>query len=573
MTDLLATDPGLTPRPMKAQAVYTGVTVTLLAMFACMLFVLVAPPRADFFVANRWISGVTRLLDYRKSLSLLQERWIVLIATIASSIAAGAYAAYDAWVQAPLIEPFDTPNPADGRIYYDEDARLKLRARFEREAGRRAGDGIWLAPHLNMPFRLETRNIMVVGASGHGKSNIVRAHADQMIRRGDLVGLHCNKGDVTQSFDLNDVILISPAHRNGWAWDIAADIDGPAAAAEFAKDVIPASDQPFWSDSARLILADTISAMNAERGTSWSPGDLLLALYGDPQKLRAQISQIDLNVSPLFGQGDDSDALDRTVKSIMSTLFSAATYALRPMAYAWANIPPEKRFSIKAWLRDDGLLSRILIVQTSPNFAEMSTTVCGGILRRICTAMSDPSMHIDPNRRVNLVLDEMYSLGRVEDLARSLSVGREKGLVCVAALQTQYQLNDLYGDEAELLMDMFQMKIYTGLVAGPSAELAEKTMGQRDIIWSVPNRHPGKDDVRKFLKREEKVPVVSAVQLTRDLGVFENDEGKEYVRAMIHYSGAVYRFDWPLTVWKKVGEGFVPAKWTQYVSKSGPPQT
>ena len=71
----------------------------------------------------------------------------------------------------------------------------------------------------------------------------------------------------------------------------------------------------------------------------------------------------------------------------------------------------------------------------------MSTAVCGGILRRVCKAVSDASVAIDANRRVSFVLDEMYSLGRVEGLGQALSVGREKGLVCVAAIQSMEQLN------------------------------------------------------------------------------------------------------------------------------------
>jgi NAD(P)-dependent dehydrogenase (short-subunit alcohol dehydrogenase family) len=98
---------------------------------------------------------------------------------------------------------------------------------------------------------MESRNILVVGASGHGKSNIVRAIATQTIDRGDRTVIHCNKGDVTRSFDLDDVVLISPAHRDGWAWDIGADLDGPAAAAEFS----PTSSHPPTSRSGRILHA------------------------------------------------------------------------------------------------------------------------------------------------------------------------------------------------------------------------------------------------------------------------------------------------------------------------------
>lgn len=562
---------GLELQRAKAPAVFTGLMALLLALVPCVIVLMTAPAITETLSASTWIHHGEEMFRHLSLWELPRAHWPYLVTAIVISLMAGAYAGYDAWEQAPLVEPFLTPNPTDPRIYYDENARLNLRSRFQIEAGRFASKGIWIAPFLNLPFRLETRNLLVVAASGHGKSNLMRSFAHQMIRRGDKVILHCNKGDVTQCFNLKDVILISPSHRDGWAWHVAADIDGPAAAAEFARDVIPASDQPFWSDSARLVLADTISAMAHELGTEWGPGELLLTLLSKPQDLRNRIASIDLSASPLLGNGDDDNGVDKTVQSIMSTLLSAAVYTLRPMAYAWTHLSPEKRFSVKAWLSDSNTQSKIVIVQTSPNFEEMSTAVCGGILRRVCKALSDASVAIDTTRRVSLVLDEMYSLGRVEGLTKALSVGREKGLVCFAAVQSQQQIDELYSKESGLLLDLFQIKIYGRLTAGPSADLAEKTIGSRDIIWSAPNKHPEEADLRLLLMKEAHRPVVTSTQLSRDFGVFEGADGNEYVRALVHYAGAVHQLDWPLTVWNKVNEGFVPAEWTRYIRPSAKP--
>lgn len=557
--------PGLKPQRMKPPAVFTGIMTSLLALPLCAATVVAVPRMSELMSTSGWLHHLQVTAAQIQSLALLHTRWPELLCAIGISAFAGWCAGRHAWDNLPLTEPFLTPDPADPRIYYDENARINLRTQFRNEGGRWAKKGIWLAPYLNLPFRLEIRNILVVAAPGHGKSNLIRSYAHQMIRRGDKVVLHCNKGDVTQSFDLNDVILISPAHRDGWAWDIAADIDGPAAAAEFARDVIPASEQPFFSDSARLVFADTVSALTLERGQTWEPADLLVALLGKPHELRDRISKIDLSASPLLGSGDEQEGVDKTVQSIISTLLSAAVNALRPMAYAWDNFPPEKRFSVKEWLKDDSALSKVVIVQTSPNFAEMSTAVCGGILRRICKAVADASVSISAKRRVSMVLDEMYSLGHVEGLAQALSVGREKGLVCLAALQSQQQLEQLYRDEADALLNLFQIKIYGRLTSGPSAELAEKTIGSRNIIWSAPNKNPEKDDKRLYITKETTRPVVTATQFNRDFGVFEADNGQEYVRAVIHYAGAVHQLDWPLTVWVKIGDGFVPAAWTRFL--------
>ncbi|MCK1590258.1 type IV secretion system DNA-binding domain-containing protein [Bradyrhizobium sp. 169] len=420
-----------------------------------------------------------------------------------------------------------------------------------------------MAPYLNLPFALESRNLLVVGASSHGKSNIVRAVATQTMQRGDRTVIHCNKGDVTRSFDRRDVVLISPAHRDGWAWDIGADLDGPAAAAEFARDIIPSSDQPFWSDSARLILTDTINAISVEKGHAWGPLDVLLALLSSPEDLRLRIAKIDLSASPLLATGDDGGT-DKTIQGIMSTLLSASLTTLRPMAYAWAGLPPEKHFSIKKWLVPNYNGPKIVIVQTMPNFEAMSTSVCGGVLRRICKGVSDASMAIDPSRRTTLILDEFYSLGKIEGLATALSVAREKGLICVAAVQSMQQLRLLYQDESALLSDLFQIKIYSRLTAGEGASDVSETLGSRTIRWRAPNENPAQGDKRQFLTKDETRPIVTATQLARDFGLFEPNIPNEYIRAIVHYAGAAHRFDWPATRWEVKGEGFVGAAWTRF---------
>jgi hypothetical protein len=558
---------GLIPRRHPQAAFAAGFVTFMLTALPCAAAVILF---AKFDGAIDWpfVSSHLVTMPIAKIPHSILRHWHDLAVGLVIAMIVAWFVAIDAWRATPTTEPFVTPDPADPRVYYDGDARARLRSSFLAEAGGFAKNGFWLAPHLNLPFALETRNLLISAASGHGKSNIVRALAGQAMLRGDHTVLHCSKGDVARSFDMNDVILISPAHRDGWAWDIAADIDGPAAAAEFAADVIEESTQPFWSDSARLVLADAIAAMAQEKGVKWGPLELLLTLLSSPEELYAKIAKIDLSSSPLLAGAKDSET-DRTVQGIMSTLLSAALTTLRPMAMAWSALPPEKHFSVKRWLSKNYKGSKILIVQTSPNFEAMSTSVCGGILRRICKAVSDPSFAINPKRRTSLFLDEFYSLGRIHGIGKALSVAREKGLICVVAVQSMQQLR-LYEHEAELLSDLFQIKIYGRLTAGQGAEEAEKIMQSRQIRWHAPNDHPASDDKRKYVTKEETKPIVTATQLSRDLGLFEGNTSREFIRAVVHYAGAAHRLDWPATKWAVKSKGFVPATWTKFLTPPAP---
>jgi NAD(P)-dependent dehydrogenase (short-subunit alcohol dehydrogenase family) len=552
---------GLKPRPHPFAATAIGLLVAGITLPLVIAVLLAAAAIGDHFVWSKWMAALAGLTDGSKLWTHIVAHRPILFGGLGISIFAGYLTRLEAMDRTPWTEPFQTVDDADPHVYYDEDARMKLQWSFRKEAGA-ATKGFWLAPHLNLPFTLESRNLLVVGASGHGKSNIVRAIATQTIQRGDRTVIHCNKGDVARSFDLRDVVLISPAHRDGWAWDIGADLDGPAAAAEFARDIIPSSDQPFWSDSARLILTDTINAIAVEKGRNWGPLDLLMALLSSPEDLRLKIASINLSASPLLASG--ADGADKTVQGIMSTLLSAALTTLRPMAYAWAGLPPEKHFSIKRWLAAEYVGPKIVIVQTSPNFEAMSTSVCGGVLRRICKAVSDASMAIDQSRRTTLILDEFYSIGRVEGLATALSVAREKMLICVAAVQSMEQLRILYQDEFFLLSDLFQIKIYSRLTAGAGAAEASNVLGSRAIRWQARNTNPAHDDKRAFITKDETRPIVTATQFARDFGLFQPNTSKEYIRAIVHYAGAAHRLDWPATKWAVKGEGFVAAAWTRF---------
>lgn len=560
--------PGLDLYRASDESIYVGVLVFLLS-FGLLLVPLLTLPAAD--VPFTWLDWGVSLASLHQAdhwATLLAAGWPRIILAMAISVVAAHFARLSARDEASLTEPFLTPDPRQPRIYYDHDARRRLRNQFRAEAGYFARAGIWLAPNLNLPFELESRYLMIFGASGSGKSNLVRAHATQMAKRGDLLMMHCNKGDVTRSFDLKSVVLISPAHRYGWAWDIAADIDGPAAAADFAADVIPASEQSFWSDTARLLLTDIICAVAQEKGRAWGARALVDAVLSNPNDLRRRIEALDLSASPLL-RSDEEDGANKTVLSIMATLLSAAMTTLRPMAYAWSTVPSARRFSVTAWLSKTYKGPKVVIVQTSPNFQMMSTVVCGGILRLVCKALSDASVEIDTTRRVSIVLDEFYSLGKIDGFARALSVAREKGLACIVALQSESQLKP-YGDEAALLLDLFQVKIYSRLTAGASAEWAEQMIGYRDIRWLAPNNNPVEDDKRRFISETDRKPVVSAAQFASELGVFGATEDERIVRAVIHYAGNAYRFDWPLTTWKIRSKGFVPATWTKFtMSKDG----
>jgi hypothetical protein len=478
------------------------------------------------------------------------------------AILVGSRVTYLSWRDTPHTDPFTQPDAADPMIYREEEAEIRLNNVFKTEAGPGAKSGLAIAPHVVIPRQLELRNIMFLGAPGSGKSNILRACAQQAIERGDFVVLHCTKGDVTRAFQMKDIILISPTHRDGWAWDIGADIDGPAAASEFAAVVIPPSEQPFWADTARLVMTDLISTIIVEEGSNWNARKLLEMVLRSPDEIREKIEQLDLSASPLLAGGDE-DGVPKTVQGILATMTSGALTTLRPMAYAWGAHPPERRFSVTRALTPGWQGPRVLIIQSHPNYEVLSTAVCGGVLRRVCKVVASPAA-AGLRPQVTLALDEFYSLGKIDGIDKSLSVAREQGMACLIALQSIWQLRQLYGEASELISDLFQIKIYGRQVPGEGTVRAVRDLGSRKIAGRKLNKTGDAKDTRRVVGFEERLDIFSATQFTRDLGLFNPKSPQETIRGILHFAGTAYRIDWPPTRWQSQSEGYVAANWTTH---------
>lgn len=561
---------GLDPRPHPGSAAWLGFKIGVMAAVAAFALLLIVAPIHEPYgpgFPTLWPHQVWQQLASDVITRAIYRR---VALGLAIGFGAGLWTYYCAWNEAPLTEPFLQIDKADPKIHRGERARTELLAQFAQQAGPRAERGLWLAPHLPIPRTLETRNIMILGGSGSGKSNICRALCQSALDRGDRLVLHCAKGDVTSAFRREDIVLISPTHQDGWAWDLGADIDGPAAAAAFARDLIPPSAQPFWSDTARLVLSDVILLVMAELGRDWGARTLLTRLSDSPLEIRERIGRLDLSASPLLGSDGDVE-VSKTVEGVMSTLLSGALTTLRPMAYAWSHHPPERRFSIKHWLSAQWQGPGVLVVQTHPDFEALSTSVCGAVLKRICARVTSPAFR-GSGLRVTLALDEFYKIGKVDGLAASLSVGRELGLVVIIALQSVWQLRENFGDGADTLSDLFQLKIYSRHVAGKGAADASERFGTRRIRGSQPNRHKTAEHAGTLKPLEvDDLPIFSPTQLQSEVGVFHAETPREFTRALVHFAGHAYLLDWRPTRWSIQSEGYVAAEWTSKVALTQTP--
>ncbi|UPT87269.1 hypothetical protein HAP41_0000045285 [Bradyrhizobium barranii subsp. apii] len=174
--------PGLDLYCASDEAIFVGVILFSVSLIPLLALFLALPVSDEPFSWLDWYTNLMSLRDPHYWAAFLTTRWPHAAMAFAISVTAAYLGCLDARDEAPLAEPFATPDKSQARIYYDHDARRRLGAQFRAEAGRSARKGIWLAPHLNLPFELESRYALVLGASGHGKSNLVRAYSSRNFR-------------------------------------------------------------------------------------------------------------------------------------------------------------------------------------------------------------------------------------------------------------------------------------------------------------------------------------------------------------------------------------------------------
>jgi hypothetical protein len=118
------------------------------------------------------------------------------------------------------------------------------------------------------------------------------------------------------------------------------------------------------------------------------PVDRDLGEFFNRHGQNADFVQIKAPSAGLITLGDNPDD-NRTVMSILITLWVAILTTIHPLAEAFADIPPERRFTVKAWMTGERELPRTMIFQKSPDFPELSALL-GSFLAERVAAAADP---------------------------------------------------------------------------------------------------------------------------------------------------------------------------------------
>jgi hypothetical protein len=483
-------------------------------------------------------------------------------------LAAGFAIAY-----APIIAFFaayaDTPRKEtvttkSGRaVTFGEYARRKIRS-YIRARGEFTDNGLWLLPHVQLNRQQEARNILLLGGHGSGKTGWLRGLIEQLLPRPGKTFILDVKGDMVEGLPIDRFILVAAADLRTWTWDLAKDVTNRMRAVEFAAKIVAASErEPMWGDSARAILADLIDYLRSQHRSAWGWTELAEIILSTPGEIKAALVSIKAPSAMLVKFGGDEEE-NRTVLSILTTLWVAGLTQILPLAQAWAEVPVTRRFSVSDWVRRDSNLPNVLVFQKSSEFPELSSAVGAFLIDAIAAFVLSPARRSVGASGYSLVLDEFPELsgGEIKNLPRLLALGREAGVITIVTLQDLGQLTRAFGETvARMIQARFGVRCVLMLEDGDTTqEVCKKWIQGRELRRERERNIDELKAGRKKAHETVKELVIEPTVIADDLGVFEKD-GSLTIRGLVLGFATVAFVDVPMTIWRPQRDAFSPARW------------
>jgi Type IV secretion-system coupling protein DNA-binding domain len=420
--------------------------------------------------------------------------------------------------------------------------------------------GLWLLQNVQLSRAQEGRNILLTGTQGSGKTGLLRAYIRQLCARGDRLFILDTKGDMLAGLPVDDFILAAAHDARSWVINLGREIVNRTIAMEFAAKCVSASkNDPMWSQAVRSILADIAMVLRKRHQDLWGWTELRDLGLSSPEVLRGALAEIQAASAGLITHGDNPDD-NRTVMSILVTLWVAVLTTIHPLAEAFAAVAPERRFTVKDWMTKDSGLPRVLIFQKSSDFPELSELLGSFLAERVAAAALSPLRRGGNGPRLAMILDE-FSEVPIERLPRLLSLGREMEVITIGSLQDLDQLKTLFGDASSIVESRFGIRLVLRLEPGNTTErITTKWLGNRRISR---RRDATVDELKAGItKPRETVEelTIPAETLTDELGVRETSDGK-VIRLLVSGFPIIGIVDVPLTTWPDRREAHVPAPW------------
>lgn len=459
---------------------------------------LVVLPLLLWFSTALYLSGV----PVQSLTWLYVAHWLLTTPSHPLLLGAAGLGVVLALVLAFSLKKFARSEGFDGAGYkrYIRGTRVVPFKKLVRQCRERARHQVQIAG-VPMPTSVENLHVLLNGATGSGKSVLLRALMFSALLRGDRMVVVDPNGDLYSKFGRPGDVLLNPydARTQHWMYfnEVRADFDWK----RLVYSVVPLgqdANAEEWNSFGRLLLR-AVSRKLFEMNVH-DIGQVIYWCCEAPYK-ELQVFLKHTEAESLFAGASES-----------TRAFDSARFVLSNKLSEHRSMPAGK-FSIRDWMEQgQGSLyitwREDMKTAMKPLLSAWVDVFCASVL----------SLPESAERCWWLLIDELASLEKLASLEDVLTKGRKHGVRVAAGLQTVSQLDAIYGKHmSQTLRASFRNLVVLG-GSKTDAETAKEmstALGEHEVARPeyTDSRNPGgsRGTSERLVRQTE--PVVTAAQI------------------------------------------------------------
>lgn len=356
--------------------------------------------------------------------------------------------------------------------------------------------------NVTMPAELEPLHTLIEGATGTGKTQLLKSMVAFLRARGDTVVVVDTGYDMWKSFGRPDDIILSPFDPASPGWLPQNEVRSPADWSALAQSFIGdgAGEAQQWHAMAKAMFAAT--ARGYERIVK-DAGDRF-----DQQELFHLLTGADAEALAPFIHGTSASSLgvnDKALGNVRMTFYETLKF--------WEHLKPGS-FSVREWVEKGHDRPSIFIPYRKRELPE-SKNLISCWLDQIITTVCDLGESRD--NRVWIIIDELSGLGEIPSLKTAVTELRKTGFRVVVGIQNYEQVEHLYGRNGAItITNSLSNKVILRATDAMSAERQSKLIGDARFQVMKLGQSSGGDGKRSTNRSvsEEVVRVVLASEIT-----------------------------------------------------------
>jgi type IV secretory pathway TraG/TraD family ATPase VirD4 len=356
--------------------------------------------------------------------------------------------------------------------------------------------------NVRLPEHLEPLHLLIEGATGTGKTQLLKQMVSYLRARGDTVVCVDSNYDMWSTFGQPDDLILSPFDPAFPGWlpknEVRIPTDWSAMAQSFIGDGTGEAAQ--WHEMAKAMFAATARGYQRvveEAGEEFNHTELFHLLTGaDAEQLAP------------FIHGTSASSLgvnDKALGNVRMTFYETLKF--------WEHLRPGS-FSVREWVEQSEDRPSIFIPYRKRQLPEAKNLISCWLDQIITTACD---LGEDRENRVWIIVDELSGLGEIPSLKTAVTELRKTGFRVVAGIQNFEQVELLYGRNGAItITNSLSNKVILRATDAASAERQSKLIGDARYQVMSLGQSSGTDGKRSTTQsvKEEVVRVVLASEIT-----------------------------------------------------------